>query len=118
MTMCNCEGIPHLMKLDMEKVRKAIPHTKGKHPPYQGKLLCNGHCKWDKCNAEMMCTACEYVECWGCAEDFQYDMEEKLHPEYDGYAYNYCRNCGYHDKMKEISGKEEYFKIINPWMVN
>ena len=99
--------------LDEKRVRALIPHTIGEHPPNElGVLLCNGHCKWDSdyCGqATWFCLACQYLECYGCGEDWAGDLEEKVYPEFEGYGYNYCRNCLRKDTIidcvKDFRGK-------------
>lgn len=105
---CNSHSGPdHPIKLDLEFTRKHIEHTIGEHPPNkQGYLLCNGHCDWEfgSCSGiSFFCLNCGYAECWGCAEDFSYALEE-LHPKWDGQGItDYCRKCGDHTSLICIS---------------
>ena len=95
-------SVDHPTKLDLELIRKHIPHTTGQHlqgdKKYHG---CNGHC--EDCAPNFICLNCGYAECWGCAEAFGEALED-LYPEWDGHGIStYCRGCGSHgDTIVEI----------------
>jgi hypothetical protein len=96
----------HPVKLDIEKIRAIIPHSVGEHPANsKGFLLCNGHCAWDDMTCSgigFLCLNCGYAECWGCAEDFGYALED-IYKEWSGAGITeYCRGCGSHSTMVEM----------------
>lgn len=111
-------SVDHPIKLDLEFIRKHIPHIKGKNRPNnRGFLLCFGNCSWNRgdCSgASLFCLNCGYTECWGCAEDFCNSLEE-LYSEWEGHGIsNYCRGCGKHgeDTIVEIYNQEWLEKQI------
>ena len=102
-------GAKHPLELNMEYLRKKIPHTKGENPPNkQGLYLCYGNCSWSDGNCDgvyLFCLECGYAECHGCAEDFCYALED-LAPEWEGHGIaQYCRGCGSHTSQVEVYHK-------------
>ena len=95
--------LPHT--LDLEQIRKRIPHTAGEHPPNdKGELLCNGHCKWKKCShVYFQCENCGYIECECCLELFFLELEGKVFGELMTGGNYFCRNCGHIDSMEEYN---------------
>ena len=106
----DCLSVKHPAKLDIKYVRKHIPHKQGKESANEkGIFLCFGHCNWyrnpNECTLDaFICIVCGYVQCWGCTEDFNGELEQ-LYPEWAGYGIaNYCRNCGSHNSEVETIG--------------
>ena len=91
-----------MLKLDLDKIRQAIPHTIGNYSTKDGKLLCNGHCDWNECEMDrFQCQICGYIECEFCGEDWL-DALADLYPEIDGLGIEICRNCLNQDCIVEI----------------
>lgn len=106
----------HPNQLNIDQIRKLIPHTKGEHEPSsKGVYLCNGHCRWvlHGCwQSGLICLNCGYVECTSCAEDFFNELEEKVLPHTEGYGIaNYCRNCGVHRSQVDLEPHKQYWII-------
>ena len=102
--------------LDLDEIRKIIPHTIGEHPPNEnGDLLCNGHCNWNTCNVgNWICKNCDYIECNCCAEDFEEALFDWFDFDFDnGEGDCYCRNCGHKNTIDEYlkEDKEIEYKI-------
>lgn len=71
-----------------------MENTIGEHPPNdQGKLLCNGHCKWGKCSRpKSICILCGYIACDWCIQDFDFHITAKRGLKYND-SKSYCINC-------------------------
>lgn len=85
-----------LFELDILKIRKQIPHNRGKFEANEdGELLCNGHCNWYECvfaDHPIVCQNCGYLECWNCGEEFLAGIDN-IYPEIEGLGLDFCRNC-------------------------
>jgi hypothetical protein len=53
------------------------------------------------------------LECNGCAEDFVYEIEDKVVPDLEGHGTAiYCRGCGSHNAWIELNIKEHRWLMI------